>query len=260
MPFATVTGRQIEYRMIPGDHARPTLVFLHEGLGSAALWRDFPDKLAGRLGARALVYSRFGYGQSDGLAGAAHRSHFMHEEALDVLPALLDQFHIERPLLVGHSDGASIALIHAATSGRPVAGLALMAPHVFVEPETVESIARIRETYRTTDLRARLAKYHARVDDAFLGWADTWLRPEFLSWSIEELVAGVTRPMLLIQGRDDEYGTLEQLDRIAARARAPVSRLVLERCGHSPQRDQEAAVLDAISDFVVGLSTRASSG
>ena len=259
MPFVTVTGRQIEYRMIPGDHARPTLVVLHEGLGSAALWRDFPDKLAGRLGARALVYSRFGYGQSDGLAGK-RSARFMHEEALDVLPALLDQFHIERPLLVGHSDGASIALIHAATSGRPVAGLALMAPHVFVEPETVESIARIRETYRTTDLRTRLAKYHSRVDDAFLGWADTWLRPEFLSWSIEELVAGVTRPMLLIQGRDDEYGTLEQLDRITARAQAPVSRLVLERCGHSPQRDQEAAVLEAISEFVVGLSTRASSG
>ena len=253
MPFVAVTGRQIEYRMIPGDHAQPTLVFLHEGLGSATLWRDFPDKMAGRLGARALVYSRFGYGQSDGLV-AERTSRFMHEEALDVLPALLDQFRIERPLLVGHSDGASIALIHAAASGRPVAGLALMAPHVFVEPITVASIARIRETYRTTDLRARLAKYHARVDDAFLGWADTWLRPEFLAWSIEALVADVRRPMLLIQGRDDEYGTLAQLDRIEARARAPVSRLVLDRCGHSPHRDQEAAVLDAIAAFARGLA------
>ena len=258
MPFVAVTGRQIEYRMIPGDHARPTLVFLHEGLGSATLWRDFPDKVAGRLGARALVYSRFGYGQSDGLAGERsapfmRSAGFMHEEALDVLPALLDRFQIERPLLIGHSDGASIALIHAAASARPVAGLVLMAPHVFVEPVTVASIARIRETYGTTDLRARLAKYHARVDDAFLGWADTWLRPEFLSWSIEELVPDVGGPMLLIQGRDDEYGTLAQLDRIAARARAPVSRLVLDRCGHSPQRDQEAAVLDAISDFARGL-------
>jgi len=254
MPFATVTSRQIEYRMIPGDHAQPALVFLHEGLGSVALWRDFPDKLAGRLGARALIYSRFGYGQSDGLL-APRTPRFMHEEALDVLPALLNQFHIERPLLVGHSDGASIALIHAAASGRPVAGLVLMAPHVFVEPETVASIARIRDTYRATDLRARLAKYHAHVDDAFLGWADTWLRPEFLKWSIEDLVANVSRPMLLVQGRDDEYGTLAQLDRITARAQAPVLRLVLDRCGHAPQRDQEAAVLDAIADFARGLAT-----
>jgi pimeloyl-ACP methyl ester carboxylesterase len=124
---------------------------------------------------------------------------------------------------------------------------------VFVEPVTVESIARIRESYRATDLRARLAKYHARVDDAFLGWADTWLRPEFLSWSIEELVGNVAAPMLLIQGRDDEYGTLAQLASIEARARASVSRLVLERCGHSPQRDQETAVLDAICAFARGL-------
>jgi pimeloyl-ACP methyl ester carboxylesterase len=219
-----------------------------------ALWRDFPDKLAMRLGAGALVYSRFGYGQSDGLL-APRTPRFMHEEALDVLPALLDEFHIERPLLVGHSDGASIALIHAAASDRPVAGLALMAPHVFVEPETVASIARIRETYRTTDLRSRLARYHARVDDAFLGWADRWLRPEFLAWSIEELVADVTRPMLLIQGHDDEYGTLGQLDRIGARAQRHVARLVLGQCGHSPHRDQEAAVLDAIADFARALSS-----
>jgi pimeloyl-ACP methyl ester carboxylesterase len=174
-------------------------------------------------------------------------------KALDVLPALLDQLGIERPLLVGHSDGASIALIHAAASGRPVRGLVLMAPHVFVEPVCVESIARVREAYRTTDLRARLAKYHAHVDDAFLGWADTWLRPEFLTWSIEDLLPHLTEPMLLIQGRDDEYGTLEQIDRIAAGAPGPTSRLVLDRCGHSPHRDQEAAVLDAIVDFVRGL-------
>jgi pimeloyl-ACP methyl ester carboxylesterase len=253
MPFAAVTGRQIEYRMIPGDHAQPALVFLHEGLGSAGLWRDFPDKIAARLGARALIYSRFGYGQSDGLA-APRTIRFMHEEAQDILPVLLDRFQIERPLLVGHSDGASIALIHAAVAERPVAGLVLMAPHVFVEPQTVESIARIRAAYEATDLKARLARYHARVDDAFLGWAGTWLRPEFRAWSIEELIAGVRGPMLLIQGRDDEYGTLAQLDRIAAGARAPVTRLVLDRCGHSPHRDQESAVLDAIVDFSRGLA------
>jgi pimeloyl-ACP methyl ester carboxylesterase len=253
MPFATVTGRRIEYRMLPGDAARATLVFLHEGLGCVALWRDFPDKLAARLGARALVYSRFGYGQSDALSAERTRR-FMHEEALDVLPALLDQLGVARPLLIGHSDGASIALIHAAAAGRPVAGLALMAPHVFVEPNTVESITRIRDTYRTSDLKARLARYHAHVDDAFLGWADTWLRPEFLSWSIEDLLPQVSAPTLVIQGRGDEYGTLAQLDRIQAAVGGPTSRLVLENCGHAPWREQEAAVLEAIAAFAAQLA------
>jgi pimeloyl-ACP methyl ester carboxylesterase len=252
MPFATVSGRKIEYRMIPGDTTRPTLVFLHQGLGCVSLWRDFPDKVAARLGARALIYSRFGYGQSDGLI-EKRTPQFMHEEVLEVLPPLLDQLGIDRPLLVGHSDGASIALIHAGASDRPVAGLALMAPHAFIEPVCVESIARVRETYRTTDLRARLAKHHAHVDDAFLGWADTWLLPEFRSWSIEEHVARVTQPMLLIQGLDDEYGTLAQLDRIEALAQGPTTRLVLPDCGHDPQRDQEVAVLDAIVAFSQSL-------
>ena len=165
--FASIDGRQLEYRMIPGDLAQPTLVCLHEGLGSVGLWRDFPDKVAARLGARALIYSRFGYGQSDGLP-AKRTPRFMHEEALKVLPALLDQLGIDNPLLVGHSDGASIALIHAAASERPVRALALMAPHVFVEQVCVDSIARIRETYGTGPLKSRLAKYHAHVDDCLL--------------------------------------------------------------------------------------------
>jgi pimeloyl-ACP methyl ester carboxylesterase len=254
MPFASVDGRQIEYRMIPGDAlAQPTLVFLHEGLGSAGLWRDFPDKIAGRLGARALLYSRFGYGQSDGLM-EKRKPRFMHEEALKVLPALLDQLGIDRPLLVGHSDGASIALIHAAASERLVAGLVLMAPHVFVEPICVDSIARIRESYLGGgELKARIGKYHARVDDAFLGWADIWLEPEFRAWSIEALVSNIGTPMLLIQGQDDEYGTLAQLDRTEARAAGPVSRLVLAKCGHAPHRDQEEAVADAIVAFAKGV-------
>jgi pimeloyl-ACP methyl ester carboxylesterase len=253
MHFARIHGRRIEYRMLPSEAgAGPTLVFLHEGLGSVGLWRDFPDKLAARLGLPALAYSRFGYGQSDGLT-AANTPRFMHEEALDVLPALLDLLGIERPLLIGHSDGASIALIHAAASGRPVHGLVLMAPHVFVEPICLESIARIRDTYFNTDLKQRLARHHAHVDDAFLGWADTWLLPEFRSWSIEDLLPAVHQPMLLIQGRDDAYGTLAQLDRIEAGVQASVSRLVLADCGHSPQRDQEAAVLRAIAMFAANL-------
>jgi pimeloyl-ACP methyl ester carboxylesterase len=177
----------------------------------------------------------------------------MHEEALDVLPALLDQLGIERPILVGHSDGASIALIHAASMGRPVRALVCLAPHVFVEPITVQAIAKTRQTYIETDLRQRLAKYHKQVDDAFLGWADIWLEPEFLAWSIEDLLPRIAQPLLLIQGRDDEYGTLAQLDRIEARVKGPTTRIVLADCGHSPHRDQEAAVVDALVAFVGGL-------
>jgi pimeloyl-ACP methyl ester carboxylesterase len=248
--FAELDGRRIEYRMILGPaDARPPLVFLHEGLGSVGLWRDFPDKVSRRLGARALVYSRFGYGQSDGLQGS-RAPNFMHDEALDVLPRLLDQLGIQQPLLVGHSDGASIALIHAAASRRPVRGVAVMAPHVFVEPVCVESIARLRETYLATpDLKARLSKYHSHIDDAFLGWADAWLLPAFRAWSIEDLLGGITQPVLAIQGRDDEYGTLEQLDRIERGVQGRVTRLELDRCGHAPHRDQEAAVIDAIVAF-----------
>jgi len=249
MPFASIEGRRIEYRMVPGDAlAQPTLVFLHEGLGCVGLWRDFPDKIAARLGARALIYSRFGYGQSDGLL-AKRTPRFMHEEALTVLPALLEQLGIENPLLVGHSDGASIAIIHAAASACSVSGLALMAPHVFVEPICVDSIAHVRATYQAGPLKSRLAKYHARVDDAFLGWADIWLEPQFRNWSIEGLVGRVEAPMLLMQGLQDEYGTLEQLDRIETRANVATERLVLDRCKHSPHRDQEAAVADAIVAF-----------
>ena len=253
MPVAMIAARRLHYRAIPGDAARPPLVFLHEGLGSAELWRDFPDRLAARLGARAFVYSRFGYGRSDGLT-AKRTSQFMHEEALIVLPALLEATGIEAPLLVGHSDGASIALIHAARARRPVAGLVLMAPHVFVEPVCLESIAKIRDAYLQSasaadGLKSRLAKYHTRVDDAFLGWADAWLAPAFRTWNIEDLIGAVAAPMLLIQGRADEYGTLTQLDRIQARAAGPVSRLVLDACGHAPHRDREAAVLDAVAAF-----------
>jgi pimeloyl-ACP methyl ester carboxylesterase len=242
--------------MIPGDAAHPPLVFLHEGLGCVALWRDFPDQVARRLGTSALVYSRFGYGRSDGLR-AKRTPRFMHDEALGVLPRLLDQLRLVRPLMIGHSDGASIALTHAADAGRPVAGLVLMAPHVFVERVTVESIARIRASYETTDLRSRLGKFHTHVDDAFLGWAETWLAPAFRDWSIESEVARVAAPMLLIQGEHDEYGTLEQLERIAASARAPVSRLILGNCGHSPHRDQPAAVIDAIVRFLGSEGLRA---
>jgi pimeloyl-ACP methyl ester carboxylesterase len=248
-----IGGRAIEYRMIPGPvSGRAPLVFLHEGLGCVALWRDFPDKIARDLGSSALVYSRFGYGQSAGLT-APRTPRYLHEEALDVLPALLDRLQIERPLLIGHSDGASIALIHAASSGRPVAGIVLMAPHIMVEPIAIEGIARTAETYDKGPLRDRLSRYHAHVDDAFRGWADTWRDPAFRDWSLEPEARALSIPALLIQGVDDEYGTLAQIDRIAELAQSPVERLALEACGHSPHRDQEAVVLAAISAFAARL-------
>lgn len=249
MPLTTVNNRTLEYRMVLGDAVtQPTLVLLHEGLGCVELWRDFPDRLARALGAPAFIYSRLGYGRS-GRRTAPRTPQFAHEEALDVLPALLDTMAIERPLLVGHSDGASIALVHAAAANRPVAGLVLMAPHVMVEDIAVQSISRIRASYTETDLRERLAKYHDHVDDAFYGWADTWLMPQFRTWSIEDLLGKIDVPALLIQGEDDEYGTLTQLDRIERGTAGPVKRLVLQECGHAPHRDQEDAVVEAIVAF-----------
>lgn len=249
MLFMDIGGRAIEYRVIPGAVSdRPPLVFLHEGLGCVALWRDFPDQVARELGAPALVYSRYGHGQSAGLE-SPRTPRFMHEEALDILPVLLDRAAISRPLLVGHSDGASIALIHAASTARAAAGLVLMAPHIMIEPISLESISRISASYAEGPLRARLARYHAHVDDAFHGWADTWLDPAFLDWSLEAEARALSLPTLLIQGRDDEYGTLAQIDRIAELAQGPTERVVLDKCGHSPHRDQEAAVLAAIAEF-----------
>ena len=241
---------RLEYRVILGEAQRgPPLVFLHEGLGCVALWRSFPDQVARALGAVALVYSRFGYGRSSGLAGRRTRR-FMHEEALEVLPALLDRLGIERPLLIGHSDGASIALIHAASAARPVAGVVLIAPHVFIEAVTVRSIAAITETYEQGDLRRRLAAYHDHVDDAFLGWSRIWLSPEFSTWSLGPEAGRLAVPSLLVQGDRDEYGTLAQLDAIEAAAPVRPVRLVVSGAGHSPHRDQPQQVIEAIASFV----------
>lgn len=252
MAFVDIAGVALETRLIPGDPAKPWLVFLHEGLGSVSLWRDFPDQVARRVGGRGLIYSRQGYGQSDPLPGADKRrpASFMHDEALKVLPALLAHYDIEQPVLIGHSDGASIALIHAAAAGNMVTALVLMAPHVMVEPVSLSSIAQIKELYAKGTLRDRLARHHAHVDDAFLGWADTWLDPGFETWSLEPEVARLRCPTLLIQGEDDEYGTLKQLDMIEALTPGKVERLVLPACGHSPQRDKPAEVLDAIAAFL----------
>lgn len=227
-------------------------MFLHEGLGSVAMWRDFPRRLVDAVGLPGLVYSRYGYGQSEAL----HESRdprYMHEEALRALPELLDQQGIVSPVLVGHSDGGSIALIFAGGAGRAVAGIIALAPHVLVEPISVESIAAAREAYLKGDLRQRLGRYHADPDSAFWGWNDIWLEPAFRDWNIEEYLPHIACPILAIQGLRDPYGTLEQL-RIIARRAPRVRLLELADCGHVLHRDQPEAVLGACKSFVASLS------
>ncbi|MEZ5851171.1 MAG: alpha/beta hydrolase [Hyphomicrobiaceae bacterium] len=255
MSYLSIDGCRLEVRTIPGDPAKPWLVLLHEGLGSVSLWRDFPDKLARRTGAPVLLYSRRGYGKSDSLDGPRDID-FMHREAHEVLPELLDQAGIERAVLVGHSDGASIALIHAASNPGRIAGAILMAPHVLVEPISTESIRAIKTVYETTDLRARLSRHHAHVDDAFLGWANIWLDPRFADWSLAEECAHLEVPIVLIQGENDEYGTLAQIDTIAAASRGPVTRVVLPDCGHAPHRDAEDEVAGHVARMVEAVISR----
>ena len=251
MPFVDVRGRRIEHERIEvAPAARPTLVFLHEGLGSLAMWRDFPGRAAHATGCNALVYSRYGYGNSEALHGD-RTVRYMHDEALVALPALLDLLAVHWPILVGHSDGGSIALIHAGGTQRPVAGLVLMAPHVMVEEVSVTSIAAAKVAYETTDLPARLARYHADADSTFWGWNRIWLDPAFRDWNIEAYLPAIACPVLAIQGEDDEYGTMAQIEAIAtgATASAGVELLKLADCRHSAHKDQTVAVIEAIGRF-----------
>jgi pimeloyl-ACP methyl ester carboxylesterase len=248
MAFVHAAGRRLEVeRIAAGVPGRPPLVFLHEGLGSVAMWRDFPARVAHACGCDAIVYSRHGYGRSEPL-DAPRGVRYMHDEALAALPEVLSATGAARPVLVGHSDGGSIALIHAG-AGHPVAGLVLMAPHVFVEDVSIASIAAAGRAYESTGLRARLARYHDDVDSAFRGWNDIWLHPDFRAWNIEDALPGIRCPVLVIQGADDEYGTMEQVRRIAA-AVPDADVLELADCRHSPHRDQPDAVVEAIVRFV----------
>jgi pimeloyl-ACP methyl ester carboxylesterase len=245
----TVAGRRLEALELPGDAARRPLVLLHEGLGSVGLWRDFPRALHAATGRRLIAFSRHGHGRSEP-PPRPRTPAFFHEEALEVLPELLDRLGVEEPILVGHSDGASIALIHA---GRhPVTGIALLAPHVIVEDVTVAEIRVARERYTDGDLRERMARHHDDVDAAFWGWCDVWLDPAFRDWSLEADAERVECPVLLIQGRDDPYGTLEQLDRIEARVRGPLRRLEVAG-GHSPHLEAADEVLAALTAFTAAL-------
>lgn len=250
-----VAGRRLELADIPAGPGGSTLapvVFLHEGLGSVGLWKGFPERVAAATGRRAVVYSRTGYGSSDP-ADLPRPVGYMHAEALEVLPELLDRLGVDRPVLVGHSDGASIALVHAGGSGRPVSGLALLAPHVLVEPITLAGIRAARSAYQDGDLRRRLARYHADVDNAFWGWNDVWLSPGFASWNIEELLPAIGVPTLVIQGDDDPYGTLEQVERIRAGVAGPLSAHHLRSCGHAPHLEQGPATFTALHDWLADL-------
>jgi pimeloyl-ACP methyl ester carboxylesterase len=245
----SLQGHSLEYRQLvaaPAD--APTLVFLHEGLGSVSLWKDFPDRVAAACECNALVYSRYGNGASDPLT-AARRPDYMHREALETLPELLDRLAIRNPVLLGHSDGASIAIIFAGAFPARPTGLIVFAPHLFVEEISVRSIAAARDAYATTDLPERLARHHAHTEQTFRGWNDIWLHPEFRNWRIEEYLDAIRCPVLAVQGYDDEYGTMEQLDCI--RQHLPAARLLkLRDCRHSPHRDQPEEVIRAAATFV----------
>ena len=250
--FVFAGGHRLECLEYPAHQLnRPPLVFLHEGLGCISMWRDFPARVAHATGCRTLVYSRYGYGQSD-ILEASHGADFMHREALQALPELLAALDIERPVLVGHSDGGSVALIYAGADRGPLSGVITMAAHVFVEDLTMASVAAAKLAFETTDLPAKLARHHRDVEKTFRGWTDIWLDPRLSAWNIEEYLARITCPLLAIQGVDDEYGTVKQVEAIAAHV--PHSRqLLLPDCRHVPQRDQPDETLAAIVEFIDSL-------
>ncbi len=269
MKLIDVHGVRLEVAHIPGDESLAPLVFLHEGLGSVSLWtqrgQSWPEALCQATGCTGWLYSRRGYGQSDPVADVRgeprmegfwhigrHEPDYMHREALDVLPALLRELDIHRPLLVGHSDGATIALLHA--SAHAVSGCAVLAPHVFVEEVSVQAIARARDAYlqdpdSPTGLRQRLARHHRDVDNAFWQWNDVWLSDAFRRYNIERECTAIGCPLLLVQGENDEYGTLDQLHAIQ-RAAPQADLHALPDCGHSPHRDQPQVLTELLLPFV----------
>lgn len=243
---------RMEYQWVGArESAHPVVVFLHEGLGSIAMWKDFPARFCERSGLTGLVFSRYGYGNSTPRpAGERWPVEFMHRQAHEVLPLLFSALGIEKPWLFGHSDGGSIALLYAARYPAAVSGIVVVAPHIFVEEASVASIRQAREAYLSTDMRARLARYHADPDSAFWGWNDIWLDPAFRAWNIEPELPNITCPVLAVQGEDDEYGTLEQIRGI--QRKAPRTRLfILPGCGHSPHRDQPEALMKEAARFIV---------
>ena len=251
--FLHPNGARLECeRFNAAGSAAPTIVFLHEGLGSIGQWRDFPEAVAKATACNAVVYARRGHGNSDALS-APRAPGFMHAEALEVLPQVLRELEVERPILFGHSDGASIALIYAG-AGHPARGLVIEAPHVFVEERSIAGIEAARRAFLETDLKQRLARHHADPEGMFRGWNDVWLSAGFRNWNIQSCLAGIHCPVLAIQGEDDAYGTMAQLDAIAAQVPAEVSLLKLGGCGHAPHRDQPDKTLQVAVRFIRQLA------
>jgi pimeloyl-ACP methyl ester carboxylesterase len=248
--FLDLGGMRLEYRMIgPRPDEAPTIVMLHEGLGCVGLWSDFPDQLAAATGAGVFVYSRAGYGRSSPVTLPRPLT-FMHEEAKKVLPRLLDAIGFRRGLLFGHSDGASIAAIYAGSvQDHRVRGLILVAPHFFTEDMGIAEIARAKEIYETTDLRAKLARWHADADNAFRGWNDAWLDPDFRKWDITTELAYIRVPVLIVQGADDQYGTVKQIEAAERECYCPVEVALLPAVRHSPHREAPDVLLKTASEF-----------
>jgi pimeloyl-ACP methyl ester carboxylesterase len=255
--FLDLGAMRLEYRMIgPRPDAAPTIVMLHEGLGCVGLWGDFPDRIAAATGAGVFVYSRAGYGRSSPVPLPRPLT-FMHVEAREVLPRLLDAIGFRSGILFGHSDGASIAAIHAGSVGDArVRGLVLMAPHFFTEDMGIAEIARARGAYATTELRARLARWHDDVDNAFRGWNDAWLDPDFRKWDLTGELPAIRVPVLVVQGEADQYGTVAQVEAAQRLCGGPVEVTLLPGVRHSPHRDAPQATLDAVASF----ATRVLSG
>jgi pimeloyl-ACP methyl ester carboxylesterase len=256
--FAELTWRdaplRLEYQWVGVKQSQyPVVVFLHEGLGSVALWKDFPENFCRQNGFTGLVFSRYGYGQSTPRpAQERWAASFMHQQAYEVLPAFFEHLGIKHPWLFGHSDGGSIALLYAARFPQAPSGIVVVAPHILVEDITIKSIEEARATYLSTDLRAKIGRYHADPDSAFWGWNTIWLDSSFRTWNIEDQLSLITCPILAVQGEDDEYGTLNQIRGI--QRKAPQTRLlVLPKCGHSPHRDQPEALTQEAAQFMISI-------
>ncbi len=254
MPFISAAGHRLEYQRIEADPKKPVLVFLHEGLGSITQWRDFPQKVSAATGCPALVYARYGYGQSDVLE-EPRPFDFMHREAQVALPELLAALAIDTPILVGHSDGASISLIYAGT-GRPLRGMVIEAPHVMIEQLNMDGIRAARHAFETTDLPQKLGRHHRNPEKTFFGWHDAWMSPGFQQWNIENVLPGIRCPLMAIQGEDDAYGTMAQLDIIAAQVGGPCELIKLADCGHTPHKEQPEKTFSAVTRFVTDLLAR----